>query len=131
MPPFRIPAFQIRDAAWNLGLAVAVSLVAALALARILPRTSAYDHLLLSRDLAAGKGFVSAPESDSLRGAVGIAITQLRPAGIGDFGGRRIDVVTRGDYVNAGAAIRVAEVHGSRIVVDAVSSGDGQASQQA
>jgi len=118
MPAFSIPPTQLVQAAHNLGFVLALSLVLGLVLARILPRTEAYRHLVLAGDVAANHGFTAAPQADSLVGLRGRAVTKLRPGGIADFGGRRLDVVTRGTFVEPGAEIRVAEVHGSRIVVE-------------
>jgi len=50
-------------------------------------------------------------------GMQGKALSDLRPAGKAEIGGRRVDVVTEGDYIAKGAKIEVTEVHGARIVV--------------
>jgi membrane-bound ClpP family serine protease len=34
------------------------------------------------------------------------------------FGDERLDVVARGDYIEAGAQIVIAETHGNRIIVE-------------
>jgi membrane-bound serine protease (ClpP class) len=47
----------------------------------------------------------------------GTAITPLRPAGKAQINDRRVDVVTRGEAVDAGAKIRVLLIEGNRIVV--------------
>ena len=44
----------------------------------------------------------------------------LRPAGIGDFDGVRLNVVTEGDYIESGRAVEIVSVEGARIVVKAV-----------
>jgi len=56
----------------------------------------------------------------SLLGAVGTAVTVLRPAGSVRFGEQFIDVVTDGGYIPAGARVQVIEVEGTRIVVKEV-----------
>jgi membrane-bound serine protease (ClpP class) len=43
-------------------------------------------------------------------GDLGIAETDLRPAGRADFGGRLVDVKSVGDYVDKGVRLRVASV---------------------
>lgn len=43
----------------------------------------------------------------SREGAVGTALSDLRPAGVADFGGHRVDVVTEGDYLVAGDRVEV------------------------
>jgi membrane-bound serine protease (ClpP class) len=56
-------------------------------------------------------------ELESLLGAIGSAITDLRPAGTAQFGDRRVDVVTMGEFIERGQAIRVIQVEGPRVVV--------------
>lgn len=53
----------------------------------------------------------------------GVAATDLRPAGIMDLDGERIDVVTEGAFVRRGTPLRVIEVAGNRIVVEPVENG--------
>ena len=50
-------------------------------------------------------------------GQMGRAGSTLRPSGKGDFGGRTVDVITDGDYVERGTVIEIVEIRGSRIVV--------------
>jgi len=57
---------------------------------------------------------------DELLGREGVAVGDLRPAGIARFGEQRVDVVTEGDYVREGSAVRVIEARGNRVVVRAV-----------
>ncbi len=50
-------------------------------------------------------------------GKTGQAVTTLRPSGIGDFDGVRLDVVTQGEYIAQGDAIRIDKTEGRRIIV--------------
>jgi len=52
-----------------------------------------------------------------LVGRSGKTISVLRPAGIGDFDGVRLNVVTEGGFIEQGAQIEIIRVDGSRIVV--------------
>jgi len=47
----------------------------------------------------------------------GVAHTPLRPSGTAQFGGKRIDVVTEGPFVERGTPIKVVAVEGVRVVV--------------
>jgi len=58
-----------------------------------------------------------------LNGQEGVAETALRPAGIASFGERRVDVVTRGNHIDAGTRVRVIKVEGNRVVVDSPALG--------
>jgi membrane-bound ClpP family serine protease len=55
-----------------------------------------------------------------LLGAIGIAVTPLRPAGKAQFGGEFLDVMAEGDYVSPGGRVRIIEIEGLRIVVKEV-----------
>jgi membrane-bound ClpP family serine protease len=50
-------------------------------------------------------------------GKRGTAQSYLRPAGVADIEGERVDVVTEGEYVPAGTPIEVLELEGTHLVV--------------
>jgi membrane-bound serine protease (ClpP class) len=60
------------------------------------------------------------PDLAPLLGAVGVATTTLRPAGIARFGDQFVDVVTEGSFVPAGSRLQVVEIEGNRVVVKEV-----------
>jgi membrane-bound serine protease (ClpP class) len=99
---------------FSLLLAVAGSLV----LLRFLPRLPFGKRLILETGLAAGEGYASPPDTDKQwLGKVGIAVSPLRPSGIADVEGERVDVVSDGEFIEAGAQIVVSRIDGNRIVV--------------
>jgi membrane-bound ClpP family serine protease len=61
----------------------------------------------------------SATELINYLGRKGIAITPLRPSGIADISGNRLDVITSGEYISAGTSITVIRVEGVRVIVKA------------
>ncbi len=65
-------------------------------------------------------GFTATENSTSLIGKEGIAVSPLRPSGIGEFDGKRLDVVSEGLYMECGEKIRIVQAEGRRIVVKAV-----------
>ncbi len=67
-----------------------------------------------------GGGLQFRSESQDLVGQEGIAMSDLRPAGVARFGQDRVDVVSEGEFVNAGATIKVLRVEGNRVTVRAV-----------
>lgn len=56
-------------------------------------------------------------ELESYVGTQGNAVTDLRPAGIAVINGKRVDVVTRGEYLETDSAIIVTAVAGNQIIV--------------
>lgn len=65
-----------------------------------------------------------APPSRRERGEIGVALSDLRPAGIARFDGNRVDVVTEGDFVDSGSTLEVLRVEGNRVVVRRVEPED-------
>lgn len=95
-----------------------LALVGSLVLLRFLPRLPFGRRLILESGLSAGKGYASPPEADKLwLGKSGTAISPLRPSGIAEVEGERVDVVSDGEFIEAGAQIVVSRVDGNRIVV--------------
>ena len=95
-----------------------LALVGSLVLLRFLPRLPFGKRLILETGLAAGEGYASAPETDqNWLGKGGTTVSPLRPSGIADFEGERVDVVSDGEFIEAGAQVVVARVDGNRIVV--------------
>jgi membrane-bound serine protease (ClpP class) len=98
--------------------------VAMVVVARLVPSTRFGRALVLERAITeqAGPAQTQARAAtggvgDALVGRSGTAETALRPAGKALVGGRRIDVVTEGDFIEAGTRVVVVALDGSRIVV--------------
>jgi len=47
----------------------------------------------------------------------GVTLTVLRPTGIGQFDGRRVDIIADGEFIEPQRTVKVIEARGSRIVV--------------
>jgi len=108
----------------NLGIAVVASVISMAVLARFLPDLPVFRRLFLSAQSASGPSIPSASlptNSPSLgTGDTGIAQTTLRPSGKALFGKALTDVVTEGQFIEAGSAVRVVSASGDRIVVEPV-----------
>jgi len=85
----------------------------------LLPRSRYGKYLILQDSQQAEKGWVSADGENALVGAEGSVHTALRPAGSIVVNGKRYDAVANGAFIDKGRRIRVIEVHGSRVVVEA------------
>ena len=108
----------ILGAVGRVAVSLLLAIAASLVLLRFLPRLPGGRRLVLDTELGAEEGFASAPETDrAWLGKHGTAVTTLRPAGIGDFEGERVDVVSDGEFIEAGAPVTVTRVDGNRIVV--------------
>ena len=102
----------------RVAISILLALVGGLVLLRMLPRLPVGRRLVLETEMDADQGYTSAPERDRLQlGRTGTALSPLRPAGVADIDGARVDVVSDGAFIEAGAAIEVTRVDGNRIVV--------------
>jgi len=113
--------FTFGDQALQVGSFAIIGLVLGLFLIlRYLPRGRVARPFVLSsavEEVAPPKN-----ELELLLGAIGKATTDLRPAGTAQFGDRRVDVVTMGEFIERGQAVRVIQVEGPRVVVRKVES---------
>jgi membrane-bound serine protease (ClpP class) len=110
-PKFRLPLT-------NFGLATILSAIGLLLVGRYLPRTSLFQKLVLQSATLRQEGFSSSQDTTSLVGRPGTTETPLRPSGRARFGNDLLNVVTRGDFIEAGEEIVIAEGHGNRIIVE-------------
>lgn len=72
---------------------------------------------------ASEKGYSSAREKlDDLLSAEGIALSTLRPSGMANIKGNKIDVISEGEMILKDTRIKVIDVSGNRIIVKPVKS---------
>ena len=78
----------------------------------------AKSPVTLRKTLSRQEGVSSQPsELDRYMDMQGAAVTDLRPVGTAVINGKRVDVVTRGEYIEKNAAIIVTAVTGNQIIV--------------
>jgi len=101
-------------------LAVVVTLpILSSVILHISPRTRWGRRFFLPRpeedDTLAAR--TSNQQLERLRGRYARTISDLRPAGVADFDGRRVDVITEGMMVDAGQWVRCIDVQAGKVVV--------------
>ena len=102
----------------RVAVSILLALAGGLALLRLMPRLPFGNRLVLAAKMDAERGYSSPPDHDRLRlGRTGTALSPLRPAGVAEIDGARVDVVSDGGFIEAGAAVEVTRVDGNRIVV--------------
>jgi membrane-bound serine protease (ClpP class) len=114
-------------AAWQVVISLLLALAVTVLALRWLPRLPWGRRLVLERTLAAESGYETPPPGDRGRlGRTGVAATPLHPSGVIHLDGERIDVVSEGEFVDAGDAVEVVRVDGNRIVVRRHVPGSGR-----
>lgn len=102
-----------------LGEALGAVATAALAI-YMLSKTGAAGFLSLKNSMTEADGYTNQVSELALVGQVGKVYTPLRPSGTIIIGDRRIDAVSNGTFIAKDAEVRVTEVHGNRVVVEAL-----------
>ena len=105
-------------AAQAISIAIVLSVIFLFVSSRVFPE-SAYLRRVVFMG-SQGPEYVTSANYRDLIGRLGHATSYLRPAGVADIDGKRIDVLTEGDFVPAGSAIRVSRVEGARIFVQPI-----------
>lgn len=104
----------------TLAIGIALAVVGAVTLTWSLPSIPFLNKMVLKPPGEDAEA-LSKSQSNSgllgLLGAIGVAVTPLRPAGKAQFSGQFLDVMAEGDYVAPGGRVQVVEVEGSRIIV--------------
>ena len=101
-------------------LGVLIATIAIVAIAISISLRSASKGALSKSALFLGKedAFKAAPDDMKVfLGKNGTTRSVLRPVGIAEFDGVRLDVVTEGDFIEAGEQVTITQVEGGRIVV--------------
>ncbi len=84
-----------------------------------------FPHTPIGRQMTVLKDLKNAHGNDErfvgLQGKKGISVTALRPSGIIEVENRRYDVLTVGEMIDRGVQVRVIEVRGNRVLVEAAS----------
>lgn len=113
---FGLPFFFV--AIETVSTAVILTVIAFALFTRAFPQNAWMQKLTLSA--AQGPDYVTSADFSALSGAIGTAVSFLRPAGIAQIDGKRVDVLTEGEFIAAGTPIRVTRVHGARVFVEPV-----------
>lgn len=104
------------DAALTFGVLLSSLTLLGLALWAVGSRLRA-GHPLLGGVLSRDEGYRASLPRPELEGLDGVTLTDLRPAGVAQFGDERLDVVSEAGWIPAGSPVRVLRSEGYRHVV--------------
>lgn len=100
------------------GISFIIAFVLVIPIIKLVPKTRTFQRLILDTSEKTAEGFRSTPESyEQFLGAEGVALSTLRPAGIGLFDGQRLNIVAEGDFIEPNQKIKIIKVEGYKIVV--------------
>ncbi len=114
----RIDFTEILNAITLVGISFIFAFVLALPVLKFLPKSKTFRKLILDTEEKTQQGFRSSPkEYEQFLGETGKAVSTLRPAGIGIFGNKRLDVVAEGEFIEKDSQVKVVKVEGYKILV--------------
>ena len=111
-------AGDINAALWGLSIAIIGGAIALGLLIKRMLKTKAWQRISLATSETTDEGYSGSIGMEAYVGKTGVAITMLRPAGTAMVEGKRIDVVTVGDFIEKDTEIVIARIDGNRIVVE-------------
>ena len=101
----------------GVGIGIGILTSVGFALLRHLPASRYLDGVMLHHEQSSQDGFVSALARTELVGQTGVAISELRPAGMAEIAGERVSVITEGDWIAAGTPLMVLRAEAMGLVV--------------
>ncbi len=114
---------NIVQASYSILIALGISTIGFFLLIKYIPSTRTWRKFILSTQQKRELGYtVGTKEMKRLTGKEGIAITTLRPSGKAEVNGKKLNVITRGEYVDSNTKIKIISVEGNKIVVEAVNA---------
>jgi membrane-bound serine protease (ClpP class) len=113
LPELRLPVLKLASS-------IVGAAIGGILAGRYLPNTSLFNRLVLQESTSRESGYTASKETISLVGQTGVTLSPLYPAGSAAFGDARLDVITRGDFIEADQPVRIVETHGNRIIVEAI-----------
>lgn len=112
--------FKLSPTAGWIGVIVAVVMIPAVLVFayKVLPKTSFGKTVLLDMPKRQkGEGIPDSQELAKRLGQKAITVTPLRPVGMCDFSGRRLECVAESGYVDKGKTVEVIKVEGTQLTV--------------
>lgn len=107
-----------RQAIVSIIFALIVSLVMVYLLLKYVIKNPVLSKLVLETKQEKSKGYTTSyNNTKKFLGKIGISLTSLRPSGIAVFNGKKLDVLSEGEFISKGEKVEVIKIEGSKIVV--------------
>ncbi|NPV26854.1 MAG: nodulation protein NfeD [Firmicutes bacterium] len=113
-----LAAGSATEALFSLGVALVGTLVVLIVGWCVMKKRNLWSRLILGTRQENAAGYVAPRrELSQYLGKTGVTLSILRPAGVAEIEGVRLDVVTEGGFIPPKTSVRVVQVEGTRVVV--------------
>lgn len=99
-----------------------VAIVTSLALRSVNKGKLSKSDIILNETESPEDGYVASKDMEVFLGKEGVTLTVLRPVGMAEFEGVKLNVVADGEYIAKDENVKVERVEGARVVVRKVRS---------
>ena len=107
----------ITSALVSLSVAIIITAIITILLIKFGHKSPHLENVVLNTQQKDDEGYLSTITQDKYLGKTGITISELRPSGIIEIDGRRLDALSEGVFIPKGTTIKVVRVEGSKIIV--------------
>ena len=113
-----LPTHQsLVHATYTFGWALILTVVFGYLLMWLLPKAPFFNKLILATSEQASEGYRAGDSQADLLGMTGLALNNLHPVGKAEIGGRRLDVISEGGFIEHNAPVVVVKIDGAKIIV--------------
>lgn len=116
-PRFGYTMQGVETGLWVISLGLLGGLVGMVALSRVLPRSPYFRRIVPDNPTPESVAILDPQAEVAAVGSVGLVEGILRPAGKARFGSSLVDVVSDGEFINAGERVEVIDRKGNQVVV--------------
>ena len=117
-----VSSADLSSAATRLTIVLFLTIIGMVVMYKMGVKSKFWDRIALNPEFRKEEGFVSSDDYSEFLGKIGIALTPLRPAGVGVFDERRLDIVSEGGFIEANEKVEVVNVEGYRLIVRAAAA---------
>lgn len=108
---------DVKSAAYVVGGSIAMTALVAALTFRYVKRSRTWHRIVLKERQWREEGYTAPADWQRWVGRTGRAVTPLRPTGVIEVDGERLDASTDGEFLEPGTPVRVVRAEGLRIVV--------------
>lgn len=108
---------SLQSAILSLSISIILTAIISILLVKHGRNIKAFDSVILSTNAKSEEGYLSSPTKSEYLEKEGVAFSGLRPSGIIEIDGEKLDALSEGGFISRGSKIKVIRVEGSKIIV--------------
>jgi membrane-bound serine protease (ClpP class) len=107
----------LTSALMSLSIAIIITAIITILLIKYGHRSPLFDKIVLTTHQKDEEGYLSSTTKDEYLGKEGVTLSELRPSGVIEIDGKRLDALSEGSFIPKGTLIKVVRVEGAKIMV--------------